>query len=182
MSYQGNCNILGGLYQWNEAMQYSTTAGVQGICPTGWHIPTDAEWQTMEMNLSPGMSPAQAAATGWRGTTQGHQIKTGGTSGFEGLVGFVYLVGGLRRKQSLFFLFINSQDSFGLQQNLEQMHFSIQLQRQFFQQLTGQHHQKQMDFLFAVCETPPHGHYPFNYSNLKPNGAIPNIAPLLLLG
>jgi uncharacterized protein (TIGR02145 family) len=35
-----NCSIYGGLYQWNEAMQYSTTEGAPGICPTGWHIPT----------------------------------------------------------------------------------------------------------------------------------------------
>lgn len=95
---QGDCNALGGLYQWDEAMQYSTTNGAQGICPTGWHIPTDAEWQTMEQNLNPAMSAAQAAATGWRGTTQGNQIKTAGlclggtdcgTSGFEGIGGGV---------------------------------------------------------------------------------------------
>ena len=42
-----NCNIYGGLYRWNEMMQYITTEGVQGICPTGWHIPTDAEWTTV---------------------------------------------------------------------------------------------------------------------------------------
>ena len=42
-----NCNMYGGLYQWNEAMQYSTTAGVQGICPSGWHIPTLSEFQTL---------------------------------------------------------------------------------------------------------------------------------------
>lgn len=35
-----NCSILGGLYQWDEAMQYSTFPGSQGICPPGWHIPT----------------------------------------------------------------------------------------------------------------------------------------------
>jgi uncharacterized protein (TIGR02145 family) len=43
---ESNCAIYGGLYKWNEMMQYVTTAGVQGICPSGWHIPTDAEWTT----------------------------------------------------------------------------------------------------------------------------------------
>jgi len=33
------CFSEGGLYQWNEVMQYSTTFGTQGICPPGWHIP-----------------------------------------------------------------------------------------------------------------------------------------------
>jgi uncharacterized protein (TIGR02145 family) len=42
-----NCNIYGGLYQWNEAMQYVNTEGARGICPVGWHIPTDAEFQTL---------------------------------------------------------------------------------------------------------------------------------------
>jgi len=42
-----NCTVYGGLYQWDEAMQYSTTEGAQGICPTGWHLPTDAEWTTL---------------------------------------------------------------------------------------------------------------------------------------
>jgi uncharacterized protein (TIGR02145 family) len=41
---ESNCTIYGGLYQWDEMMQYITTAGVKGICPTDWHIPTDAEW------------------------------------------------------------------------------------------------------------------------------------------
>lgn len=42
-----NCNIYGGLYTWNEAMQYVNIEGTKGICPTGWHIPTFAEFQTL---------------------------------------------------------------------------------------------------------------------------------------
>ena len=45
------CDVYGGLYQWNEMMQYVTTEGVQGICPTGWHLPTDAEWTTLTTYL-----------------------------------------------------------------------------------------------------------------------------------
>ncbi len=33
-----NCHTYGGLYQWDEMMQYSTTQAVQGICPLDWHI------------------------------------------------------------------------------------------------------------------------------------------------
>jgi len=43
-----NCTIFGGLYQWDEMMQYNTQQGVQGICPQGWHIPTDEEWKILE--------------------------------------------------------------------------------------------------------------------------------------
>ena len=28
-------------------MQWSTTEGVQGICPTGWHLPTDDDWTAL---------------------------------------------------------------------------------------------------------------------------------------
>lgn len=36
------------LYQWSAAMNDSVTEGAQGICPTGWHLPTDAEYVTLE--------------------------------------------------------------------------------------------------------------------------------------
>lgn len=41
---QDSCAKYGGLYLWNETMQYSTTEGAMGICPEGWHIPTLAEF------------------------------------------------------------------------------------------------------------------------------------------
>ncbi len=43
-----NCTFYGGLYQWDEAMQYSTIEGSQGICPLGWHIPTHTEFQELK--------------------------------------------------------------------------------------------------------------------------------------
>ena len=42
-----NCSKYGGLYQWNEAMAYDTANGAKGICPTGWHIPTKTEFDTL---------------------------------------------------------------------------------------------------------------------------------------
>lgn len=39
-----NCSTYGGLYTWEEAMQYVTNGGSRGICPEGWHIPTQAEF------------------------------------------------------------------------------------------------------------------------------------------
>jgi len=67
------CEIEGGLYQWDEMMQYSTIEGVQGICPPTMHIPTDEEWKTLEMAL--GMTQIEAESTSWRGTDQGDQLK-----------------------------------------------------------------------------------------------------------
>lgn len=72
----GNCDTYGGLYQWDEMMQYSTTPGVQGICPTGWHLPTDEEWCTLENEVDTGT--VSCSATGWRGTDVGSNLKEGG--------------------------------------------------------------------------------------------------------
>ncbi|MBU3942699.1 hypothetical protein KKA24_01805, partial [Patescibacteria group bacterium] len=58
-----NCDTYGGLYQWNEAMQYTTTEKAQGICPAGWHIPSDAEIYTLENYLATGA--CSATRTGW---------------------------------------------------------------------------------------------------------------------
>ncbi len=42
-----NCETYGGLYQWDEMMNYTTEAGGQGICPPGWHIPSFDEWKVL---------------------------------------------------------------------------------------------------------------------------------------
>ncbi len=34
----------GKLYQWDAAMKNSQTEMTQGVCPTDWHLPKDAEW------------------------------------------------------------------------------------------------------------------------------------------
>src|SRR5680860_492070 len=79
---ESNCTTYGGFYQWDEAMQYVTTQGAQGICPAGSHIPSDNDWKILEMQL--GMTQAQAdTANAWRGTDQGTQLKPGGSSGLN---------------------------------------------------------------------------------------------------
>jgi uncharacterized protein (TIGR02145 family) len=71
-----NCNIYGGLYQWFETMQYVTTAGIQGICPTDWHIPTDGEWCTVTQFLDPTVN---CGVYGYSGTNAGGKMKSAGT-------------------------------------------------------------------------------------------------------
>lgn len=48
------CAIYGGLYDWDEMMQYAGTAGAQGICPADWHIPTMDEYTAMVYYLGGG--------------------------------------------------------------------------------------------------------------------------------
>lgn len=47
-----NCDTYGRLYEWSVAMNGAsssdaTPSGVQGVCPSGWHLPSDAEWDTL---------------------------------------------------------------------------------------------------------------------------------------
>jgi uncharacterized protein (TIGR02145 family) len=74
----------GRLYNWYAVKD------ARGLCPSGFHVPSDGEWMTLEIAL--GMTSSQANDTGWRGTDQGTQMKMsswGGTnsSGFSALPG-----------------------------------------------------------------------------------------------
>jgi uncharacterized protein (TIGR02145 family) len=35
------------VYQWDEIMRYDDTPAQQGLCPPAWHVPTEAEWNTL---------------------------------------------------------------------------------------------------------------------------------------
>ena len=91
-----NCAVYGGLYQWNEMMQYSTTAGAKGICPDGWHLPTDAETSTLTTYLG-----GESIASGKMkeaGTAHWLPPNTNGTNSS----GFTAIPGGARDYNQLF--------------------------------------------------------------------------------
>ena len=62
--------LYGAYYNWHAA-------GTGKLCPSGWHVPTDDEWKTLEKYL--GM--AQGPADFWyvRGTSEGAKLKEAGT-------------------------------------------------------------------------------------------------------
>jgi len=71
-----NCTNYGRLYSWTAA----STA-----CPSGWKLPSDAEWKTLE--ITAGMTQTQADADGsYRGTDQGTKLKVNGSTGFGALL------------------------------------------------------------------------------------------------
>ncbi len=57
LSSDPNCTAYGGLYQWDELLAYGATSQNQGLCPPGWHVPTESEFQTMINTISTGMTP-----------------------------------------------------------------------------------------------------------------------------
>jgi len=67
-----NCDKYGRLYDWPTAMGFETEQ--RGVCPAGWHIPSDAEWNVM-MTVIGGSSAAGArlkAAKGWNKNGNGN--------------------------------------------------------------------------------------------------------------
>jgi uncharacterized protein (TIGR02145 family) len=66
----------GKLYNWYAV------ADTRNVCPAGWHVPTDAEWKTLEKYL--GMSQEEADKQyEWRGTDEGGKMKSTGTKGAD---------------------------------------------------------------------------------------------------
>jgi uncharacterized protein (TIGR02145 family) len=68
-----NCTNQGGLYQWDELMQYDGTPADQGFCPPAWHIPTENDWNTLFANY---------VNNGFAGSP----LKYSGYSGFNALL------------------------------------------------------------------------------------------------
>lgn len=78
------CARFGRLYDWATAMNlpltYNNTLwngsdnAHQGLCPQGWHLPSDAEWTTLE--LSVGLANAESSVSGWRGAGTGYALKS----------------------------------------------------------------------------------------------------------
>jgi uncharacterized protein (TIGR02145 family) len=61
------CSIYGGLYDWDEMMQYSQTPGAKGICPEGTHLPTVSEWVSLKTFLgnSSGLLMKETGSEHW---------------------------------------------------------------------------------------------------------------------
>ena len=97
-----SCMKYGGLYQWDEMMQYITQQGTQGICPPGWHLPTDEEWKVLEgaVDCQYGIGDPVWDNSIYRGYDAGTNLKV--TSGWNNngngtdLFGFSGLPGGFR--------------------------------------------------------------------------------------
>jgi uncharacterized protein (TIGR02145 family) len=90
----------GRLYQWSAAMNNSTTERAQGVCPTGWHVPSDCEWMYLEDTL--GMTTTLQQTNGWRGT-QGRDLSTLTLATATNSSGFTALFAGFRGIDGTFY-------------------------------------------------------------------------------
>ncbi|MCK4747708.1 MAG: hypothetical protein KAT15_11750, partial [Bacteroidales bacterium] len=107
-----HAETYGALYTWAAAMNgdtssYLNPSGVQGVCPSGWHLPSDIEWKQLEMYL--GMSQEDADLDSWRGTDEGGKLKETDTihwndpnTGANNSSGFTAMPGGDRHDKGNF--------------------------------------------------------------------------------
>jgi uncharacterized protein (TIGR02145 family) len=62
------CAGNGGLYQWDEIMQFDETEELQGMCPPGWHVPSETDWNILfAYYINNGFAGAPLLYTGYSG-------------------------------------------------------------------------------------------------------------------
>lgn len=78
-----NTISYGKLYTWAAAMKGSASSnsnpsGIQGVCPSGWHLPSNVEWNQLILFLDT-LAQTGASFTGAQSTTAGAKLKEKGT-------------------------------------------------------------------------------------------------------
>lgn len=102
---EGTVATYGYLYNWKAVMRNASSSsdnpsGVQGICPNGWHVPSDAEWTQLTDYVSSrsqyvcgvdnlAIAKALSASVGWENNTNscavGNNLSTNNATGFSAL-------------------------------------------------------------------------------------------------
>ncbi len=89
-------NTLGNFTSYGKLYNYYAVVDARKICPTGWHVPTDAEWTTLTTYLGgellAGGKLKESGLTHWFSPN----------TGAENSVGFIALPGGYRRNLGSF--------------------------------------------------------------------------------
>jgi uncharacterized protein (TIGR02145 family) len=94
-SYDNNSGFIkdyGLLYTWHTVTDY------RGLCPAGWHVPSDSEWHQLALCLDPA-----AVLSYYESSIAGGKLKETGTkhwdspnTGADNITGFTALPGGYR--------------------------------------------------------------------------------------
>lgn len=109
-----NARAYGKLYTWAALMNGASSSdanpsGVQGVCPTGWHVPSETEWKILEYTL--GMSFTEYNTSYFRGThgeglklkeTDNAQLWQISSATGNNLTGFSALPAGLRAENGTY--------------------------------------------------------------------------------
>jgi len=90
-SNPANAEMYGRLYSWNATMKNTNIESTQGVCPTGWHVPSDAEWTELTNTLGgesvAGGKMKEAGLAHWNNPNTGATNESGFTALPAGLYG-----------------------------------------------------------------------------------------------
>ena len=111
----------GVLYNWTAAMaeaagSNSNPSGVRGVCPAGWHLPSDAEWEQLMDYLADNgyncdgttggggekLGKAMAATSGWESSSNAGSPGNTDFPEYRNKSGFTALPGGYRDSDGTF--------------------------------------------------------------------------------
>jgi len=117
-----NKTVYGALYTWTAAMNGSAStinnpSGIQGVCPTGWHLPSEPEWAQMENFLADNgynydgttgggrdkIAKALASSSGWISSSNTGAVGNNDFTLYRNKSNFTALPGGLRSQDGAFF-------------------------------------------------------------------------------
>ncbi len=117
-----NYDTYGVLYNWpaamdGEASSMDNPSGIQGVCPTGWHLPSDAEWTELENYLadngynydgttgggSAKIAKSLASTSGWNSYSGTGTVGNTDYLEYRNKSGFTALPGGYRECDGSFF-------------------------------------------------------------------------------
>ncbi|MCF8347079.1 MAG: fibrobacter succinogenes major paralogous domain-containing protein [Bacteroidales bacterium] len=79
--------LYGAFYNWagatrGEGCTRSKEINIQGVCPDGWHVPSDKDWKALEMFL--GIGETEADAVKYRGSDEGSKLADFRTLWYDG--------------------------------------------------------------------------------------------------
>ncbi len=107
-----NGDTYGALYNWYAVD--ATSNGGKNVCPSGWHLPSDAEWTTMENYLIANgynydgtttgnkIAKSLAASAGWNASATTGAVGNTDYTTFRNKTGFTALPGGIRSNDGTF--------------------------------------------------------------------------------
>jgi len=96
--YEDYCSQFGALYTWYSLMQGKSQENAQGVCPEGWHLPSDNDWQQL------------VDSSGYTGI----ELQVDGGSGFDVVMGGARYTNGKflnRREYAYFWTSTNKDES-----------------------------------------------------------------------
>ena len=140
-----NVSTYGYLYNWAAVMNDAGSSafnpsGVQGICPTGWHVPSDAEWTQLTDyvgsqnaylcgNDSSYITKALVATIGWNISTV--TCAAGNNLNVNNVTGFSALPAGYYHYNGNYSSFSNIADFWSSTENVEDKSFYINFHYNF---------------------------------------------------